>query len=41
CQKMVAKAFESWNNRDHHCRLHQVQVLIDVRDNNELIKQVR
>lgn len=41
CQKVLDKAFDSWNNQDYNRRLYQIQLMDDVPDNYEPKKQAR
>lgn len=38
---MVNNAFELWNNKDHPRRLHEMQLLADVSDEYQPLKQIR
>ncbi|CAF3984796.1 unnamed protein product, partial [Adineta steineri] len=41
CQHVVVKAFELWNDKNYSRRLNGIQVLADVSDDYQPIKQVR
>ncbi|CAF4081892.1 unnamed protein product, partial [Rotaria sordida] len=41
CQEVVNKSFESWNELNHNCRLHQIQLLLDTSHDYTPTNQVR
>ena len=38
---LVERAFELWNDKDNNRRFHEVQVLVDITEVYQLIKQIR